>query len=201
MAADDELPPAVKLGALKDALDRAGLSPRQAFDVTHELKPYEQTLQRLERGPRPGREAEPEIIDAEIVDESSAAPACAGCGAQFPAELPPHLDAYPEFCRDCRDAGLDSAPASSGAPSDETRESSGPVPESGPRYSGEEARSGPLPGRGYPSPDEARQARTRTARDPGDAPGAGEHGYVTAEEGARLAARDYRRPRPRKRRV
>lgn len=212
--ADPNAPYADRVRAARDLLDRAGLSPQQALAITHELKPYEQTLQRIERGPRP-RPDDPDVIDAEIVEEEGGG--CRGCGVDF-SEWPEPPGGYPALCKECRvDAPLDRPSTGPRPPSSDGAESSGPVPEAGLGYSGEapgysgpareEARSGPLPGRGYPSPDEGRQARTRPAGDPGDAPGASEYGgpgYVTAEEGARQAAQAYRsqrRPRPPRRRV
>jgi len=41
MAEDPDMPPAIKLAALRDALDRAGVGARQALDVSVEMKPYE----------------------------------------------------------------------------------------------------------------------------------------------------------------
>lgn len=129
MAEDTNLAPAVKLAALRDALDRAGLTAKQAHEVEVSLKPWEQVLAgiddvetttRAEARRRRG-EFDPDdpgdvqpwtyentsaetwrgtVVDAEIVEEP---PACSGCGRVFPAELPAGLDAYPELCRDCRD--------------------------------------------------------------------------------------------------
>lgn len=163
MALDDpNMPQSVKLSALKDVLDRGGLSPQQAMQITHELKPYEAVLQKIHRGPRPGSEIEPEIIDAEIVEDD--APACRGCGRQFPAELPPHLDSYPALCRDCR-AEME-RPASS------------------------EPRPSPV----ATEPVSSAYGTTRGHRDPGATPGGGEYGLMTADEAAALAARTNRRP-------
>ena len=64
MATDEDTPPAVRLAAIKDALDRAGLNPRQAMDVQHSLKKYEQVLEGIDRdslGP-----AAPAVVDGEI---------------------------------------------------------------------------------------------------------------------------------------
>ena len=109
MAMADDLPPAVKLAALKDALDRAGLTPKQALDVSVELKPYERLLQHVERGPRPGREAQPslaldDVIEAEVVhEEGEGAHACRGCGLDF-SPWPEPDGGYPSLCLECREA-------------------------------------------------------------------------------------------------
>lgn len=75
MAQDDNLPPAVKLAAIKDVLDRAGLGARAALDVTHELKPWEKVLEGVYRGPEVGAPAAPvggtldtEVIDGEVIE-------------------------------------------------------------------------------------------------------------------------------------
>ncbi|MBN9734804.1 MULTISPECIES: HGGxSTG domain-containing protein [unclassified Pseudonocardia] len=49
MATDENLKPETRLAALRDALDRAGLNPRQAMDVTHELKRYEEVFDGIAR--------------------------------------------------------------------------------------------------------------------------------------------------------
>lgn len=71
MAEDDTLPPPVKLAALKDALDRAGVGARQAMDVSVELKPYERLFDRLERGggADPYAPPAPTVVDGEVVAE------------------------------------------------------------------------------------------------------------------------------------
>jgi hypothetical protein len=70
MAEDPEMPPAVKLAALRDALDRAGLSARTAVEVSVELKPYERLFDRLERsaGAAPDAPA-PTVVAGEVVAE------------------------------------------------------------------------------------------------------------------------------------
>jgi hypothetical protein len=72
---------AVKLAAVKDALDRAGLSPKQAVDVAVELKPWEELLRdavfdmrstREEAAARRGlTQPKPEIVDAEVVPDTA----------------------------------------------------------------------------------------------------------------------------------
>lgn len=121
IAVDDAAPLPVRLAAIKDALDRAGLTPRQALDVTHELKPYERLLQHVERGPRPGREDRPslaldDVIEAEVVqEEGEGAPACRGCGLDF-SPWPEPEGGYPARCVECREASADSPrPSPSGA--------------------------------------------------------------------------------------
>lgn len=70
MATDEELPPAVRLSAIKDALDRAGLGARAALDVTHEIPLWQQVLDGVYRGPRHDAPAEPDgaTLDTEVVD-------------------------------------------------------------------------------------------------------------------------------------
>jgi len=73
IALNEEMKPEVRLAAIKDALDRAGLSPRQALDVVHELKPWEQVLDGVLRGPRVdppggGRTLDTEVIDGEVIE-------------------------------------------------------------------------------------------------------------------------------------
>jgi hypothetical protein len=92
MIDDPKMAPAIKLAALKDALDRAGLSARQAVDITATLKPYEELLDELHRGGsdyddappklRPGMDPndprlggpdddydQPDTVDGEVVDD------------------------------------------------------------------------------------------------------------------------------------
>jgi len=125
MAEDPKMAPAVKLAALKDALDRAGLSPRQALDVSHELTPFQELLEKIQKGPAPQdfnyrpEGADPhddrfgDIVDAEIVDDDPYADNaldpdtgrvhCEECGLPFPTELPPTLSRYPKVCAECRE--------------------------------------------------------------------------------------------------
>ncbi|MEV6621019.1 HGGxSTG domain-containing protein [Amycolatopsis sp. NPDC051106] len=103
MAGADDMPPATKLAAIRDALDRAGLNAGVSVEV--ELKPFESILQKIAAGPRPGSVSEEDVIDAEIVEDDGRH-YCRGCARPFPDELPPGLDAYPDFCRDCRESGV-----------------------------------------------------------------------------------------------
>jgi len=53
MATDDNVADSVKLAAIRDALDRAGLAARTAVEVeVGPPKPYEMILERIEAGPR-----------------------------------------------------------------------------------------------------------------------------------------------------
>lgn len=69
MAEDPDMAPAVKLAAIRDALDRAGLSARTAVEVSVELKPYEKLFERLERGggADPYAPPAPTVVDGEIM--------------------------------------------------------------------------------------------------------------------------------------
>ncbi|WP_339121454.1 HGGxSTG domain-containing protein [Pseudonocardia sp. D17] len=127
IAVDEEAPAAVKLAAIKDALDRAGLSPNQALQITHELKPYEQILERVARGPRPGSAPveEPEVIEAELVEDSTAA-ACRACGVDFSEwEAPP--GGYPRLCRECRRRSAPAATDAGALTQERPQRSDGPV--------------------------------------------------------------------------
>lgn len=75
MAEDPNMAPAIKLAALKDALDRAGLGARSALDVTHDLKRWEEVFEGVYRGPVGGAPAAPvgatldsEVIDGEVIE-------------------------------------------------------------------------------------------------------------------------------------
>jgi hypothetical protein len=53
MATDDHVADSVKLAAIRDALDRAGLAARTAVEVeVGPPKPYEVLLERIEAGSR-----------------------------------------------------------------------------------------------------------------------------------------------------
>lgn len=109
---DDER---TKLAAIKDALDRAGLGAKA--EVAVEMKPWQVVFDSVTAGPKtPGKRAahaddEPrarendDIVDAELVHT------CAGCGRTPPEgqEEPP--EGWPDYCRTCRAAAEDSAPA------------------------------------------------------------------------------------------
>ena len=66
MAEDESVKPETRLAAIKDALDRAGLNPRQAMDVQHSLKKYEQVLEGIDRDSL-GPDA-PSFIEGEFTD-------------------------------------------------------------------------------------------------------------------------------------
>lgn len=72
IATDDDSPPAVRLAAIRDALDRAGLSARAALDVTVEMPRYEKLLAAMDRSAIPIGEGAtaPDIVDGEIVGET-----------------------------------------------------------------------------------------------------------------------------------
>jgi hypothetical protein len=66
IALDETIKPETRLAAIKDALDRAGLNPRQALDVTHDIPRYQKMFNSLDRSL--GDTPAPNIIDGEIVD-------------------------------------------------------------------------------------------------------------------------------------
>jgi hypothetical protein len=91
----------VKLAAVKDALDRAGLSAKQNVEVGVELKPYEQVLSdiagvahitraesRARRGLPPDEREPLEIVEAELVPEPPASRPDRGGAAQEGDERP-----------------------------------------------------------------------------------------------------------------
>jgi hypothetical protein len=114
-ALDGKVADPVALQAIRDALDRAGLSPKQSVEVEVELKPWEQMMQdivfergvtRAEHNARRGL-AMP-VIDAEVV-ESPDTGASSHVRAQ---EREDHLDTpptRPATPRRPRSAQLDSA--------------------------------------------------------------------------------------------
>ncbi|MFT3663316.1 MAG: hypothetical protein QM809_18710 [Gordonia sp. (in: high G+C Gram-positive bacteria)] len=78
IAVSDDAPDSVKLSAIKDALDRAGLSAKTAVEVSVDPKPFEQVLDvmfsggsragsRSRRGEVDDADPEHDWIDAEIV--------------------------------------------------------------------------------------------------------------------------------------
>lgn len=177
MVEDGDTPPAVKLAAIKDALDRAGLSPRQALDVSVALAPWEQLVQgmQLKRGPRPGStppDDDPDVVDAELVHEGEGAgtgPACRGCGLDF-SDWPEPTGGYPATCRTCRAA----EPTPRPSPSEDARSAA------------EASRAGAVT-----------RERSSTGRRP--TRDHGEHGLLTAEEAASRAATGNPRVRRKRR--
>lgn len=115
IAVDDDAPPAVKLNAIKDALDRAGLSPKQSVELeVGPLKPWEAALEGITGGSRAESRARRGLplddVDRALAAESSAdradpdGPSCAGCGRPFPAELLAWVEDVPEVCRECSES-------------------------------------------------------------------------------------------------
>lgn len=69
---DETTPPAVKLNAARDLLDRAGLTPAQVIQHSLAVKPWEQLISGgLDRTrPTGGAPAiEPPIVDAEVIED------------------------------------------------------------------------------------------------------------------------------------
>jgi hypothetical protein len=181
-----DVPYAVRLGAVKDALDRAGVNEKQALELSVELKPWQQIVQgQLTRGPR---SADPDVVDAELVPEGAA---CRACGLDF-SEFAEPEGGYPALCKVCR-AGTQ-APQQNRTPPPSPREHAAGQDAERRRSaaSGAEPRRATAPTSGSAS---------GPARDPGDAPGASERGLLTAEEAVSRSARDNPRPRRRKPRM
>jgi hypothetical protein len=71
IALDETIKPETRLAAIRDALDRAGLSARQALDVTVEVPRYQRLLERMDRDAISlGDDGPPDIVDGEIVGET-----------------------------------------------------------------------------------------------------------------------------------
>ena len=73
MATSDDVSDAVKLAALRDALDRAGLGVRAGLDVEITAKPFEQIISRVESGSRAEYRAsigQPEPIAPALADRA-----------------------------------------------------------------------------------------------------------------------------------
>lgn len=176
IALDADAPPAVKLAAIKDALDRAGLAPNAKHEITHELKPWEQVLTGgVLRGPRPPLGPDPNVIDAEVVSEGEGAglapAACKGCGVDFSGYEPPP-GGYPDLCRRCRRLAE-------------------PIPRPSPPAADEDGASRAAEGR----PRRAKAPIRDSASGPPGTPG----GLVPAEEAVTEAALGQRRERRKKR--
>ena len=84
-ALDQGVPDAIALQAVRDALDRAGLSPKTAVEIEVGPKPYMTILERLEGGSRAEWRRSQHITD----DSDQHQPAL----AQAPIALPAPLDA------------------------------------------------------------------------------------------------------------
>jgi hypothetical protein len=66
MAVDENVSDAVKLAAIKDALDRAGVSARTAVSVEVGRRPYEQVFDAIASGSRAESRARPGMPDGEL---------------------------------------------------------------------------------------------------------------------------------------
>ena len=107
MATDPKVADATKLAAIKDALDRGGLTAKTTVEVEVGLKPYEDIMGDLAGVARISREesrarrglppapsvpaAEPddmEVVDAELVPEEDTAPPACCTGTTRDADRP-----------------------------------------------------------------------------------------------------------------
>lgn len=64
IAMDDEEPPPVRLAAIKEALDRAGIKSTEKVDIAHSMKPWEQVMAgavRIERTAPAENDVDPTI--------------------------------------------------------------------------------------------------------------------------------------------
>jgi hypothetical protein len=68
IAEDTAMKPETRLAAIKDVLDRAGLSPRQALDVVHEVKKYEQVFDGIDRD----IVGAPTVVEGEVISDDFA---------------------------------------------------------------------------------------------------------------------------------
>ena len=122
MAGDDSVNDSVKLAAIKDALDRAGVSAKTAVEVSvGPMEPWQDLLSglavlasgsRAEARERRGEHtALADVLDAEVVATDADLHYCDGCERPFPAELPDWLDDWPAYCSACRsERGLPDPP-------------------------------------------------------------------------------------------
>lgn len=69
IAEDASMKPETRLAAIRDALDRAGLSPRQALEVTHELK-YQAIFDGIDRDI--ALDGAPTIVEGEVITDDFA---------------------------------------------------------------------------------------------------------------------------------
>ncbi|MBW0273213.1 hypothetical protein ATM97_24325 [Nocardia sp. MH4] len=98
IATDDDAPYAVKLAAIKDALDRAGVSAKTAVEVEVNLKPWEKVFESISRdGGDDGayervlamaEAAEPDVPDTVVIYELDT-PDPGATGPQEPHTYPP----------------------------------------------------------------------------------------------------------------
>lgn len=104
IATDENAPYPVKLAAIRDALDRAGVTSKTAVDVEVNLKPWEQVFESISRDTGHGEpsayerlalaagidpSAESDVVDAEVVYTPHARPT----GPQTGHAYPPGADA------------------------------------------------------------------------------------------------------------
>jgi len=89
IAEDKAVPHAVRLAAVKDALDRAGLTAKTAIEV--ELKPWEGLVTSIISE----RPADGEVIDAVVLEDASDDEDPAEARAALPAGPPPPTSARP----------------------------------------------------------------------------------------------------------
>lgn len=78
LALDGDVPDAVALAAIRDALDRAGMSAKHAVEVSVEPRPWEKIFAGIDRTPREDHKhaeppalpasAEPATADADVID-------------------------------------------------------------------------------------------------------------------------------------
>lgn len=77
IAEDEKTPPAVRLAAIKDVLDRAGVTVKQEVEVT--LQPWQQLIEGIvadvgDQYVRPTGPRDGEVLDAEVVADDDESP-------------------------------------------------------------------------------------------------------------------------------